>query len=69
MQDSPVITCDSNYLFEIPDMTGYWAINAYSRESGGASPYAWTAVRVSGLVGLVHTNAYSDGNPAPRPVI
>ena len=69
MQDSPVITCDSNYLFEIPDMTGYWAINASSRESGGFSDRAWNAARASGLVGLAYGNAYYDVNNAPRPVV
>ena len=69
MQDSPVITCDSNYLFEIPDMTGYWAINAYSYESGGNSFYTWYAARVSGLVGIARNSAYRDGNYAPRPVV
>ena len=69
MQDSPVVTCDSNYLFEIPDMTGYWTINACSRESGGSSYDAWGAARVSGLVGIASDNAYYDGNAAPRPVV
>ena len=69
MQESPVVTCDSNYLFEIPDMTGYWTINAYSSESGGASPYAWLAVRDSGIVGLDNYSAYYDDFAAPRPVV
>ena len=69
MQDSPVITCDSNYLFEIPDKTGYWAINAFSNESGGSSHFAWYAVRASGLVGLTCTGAYSSSYSAPRPVV
>ena len=69
MQESPVITCDSNYLFEIPDMTGYWAINACSRESGGCSNRAWYAVRVSGLVGIDNLYAYTDDANAPRPVV
>ena len=72
MQESPVVTCDSNYLFEIPDMTGYWTINAYSGsgESGGLSFYAWLAARGSGLVGLGYGSACSDvGNSAPRPVV
>ena len=69
MQESPVVTCDSNYLFEIPDMTGYWTINAYSHESGGYSSYAWYAGRASGIVGIDNTYAYLDGRVAPRPVV
>ena len=69
MQDSPVITCDSNYLFEIPDMTGYWAINADSYESGGLSNLAWAAGRAGGLVGIAHSEAYNDVLGAPRPVV
>ena len=69
MQDSPVITCDSIYLFEIPDMTGYWAINASSSESGGNSSGTWGAVRGSGLVGLANAFAYTSSPLAPRPVV
>ena len=68
-QESPVVTCDSNYLFEIPDMTGYWAINACSRESGGISNYALYAVRGSGLVGIAVNFASYDDPFAPRPVV
>ena len=67
--ESGTSNCDSNYLFEIPDMTGYWTINAYSLESGGYSPYAWDAARVSGLVGIVPANAYYADDGAPRPVV
>ena len=63
------VTCNSNYLFEISDMTGYWTINAYSLESGGYSYSAWNAVRGSGLVGIAHADAYRAGNNAPRPVV
>ena len=69
MQDSPVVTCDSNYLFEIPDPTGYWTINASPYESGGRSFNAWNAWRASGIVGLGYNNAYRDGLHAPRPVV
>ena len=68
-QGSPVATCDSNYLFEIPDMTGYWAINAYSFESGGYSHGAWAAVLGSGLVGIASSYASIDDRSAPRPVV
>ena len=54
MQDSPKITCDSNYLLEMPDMTGYWTINAFGSESGSFSIYsasaeAWLGVFVEGI--------------------
>ena len=63
------VTCNSNYLFEISDMTGYWTINAFSYESGGGSYFAWYAARGSGLVGVGNGNAYNDGASAPRPVV
>ena len=69
MQESPVVTCDSNYLFEIPDMTGYWAINAYSRESGGNSNQAWHTVRGSGIVGVGNDVASYADYVTPRPVV
>ena len=69
MQESPVVTCDSNYLFEIPDITVYWTINAYSRESGGRSYGTWYAVRDGGLVGIDYYNAYRGDIVAPRPVV
>ena len=68
-QESPVVTCDSNYLFEIPDMAGYWAINGYSRESVGDSYYAWRAFRRSGVVGMDSYGASMDDVSAPRPVV
>ena len=63
------VTCNSNYLFEIPDTTFYWTINAYSYESGAFSFRAWRAVRVPGIVGIDGGNAYDDDNRAPRPVV
>ena len=69
MQESPVVTCDSNYLSEIPDMTGYWTINAFSYESGGHSRCTWHAARDSGIVGMAYTFAYLADHDAPRPVV
>ena len=68
-QGSPVVTCDSNYLFEIPDPTEYWTINAYSNESGVVSVNAWSAGRDSGRVCIENNNAFRDGYAAPRPVV
>ena len=69
MSESGTSNCDSNYLFEIPDMTGYWTINAYSRQSGGDSYNSWAAARVSGIVGIDSPNASHDDSAAPRPVV
>ena len=63
------VTCNSNYLFEIPDMTGYWTINAYSHVSGSTSDGAWAAVQAGGIVGLASNSAYYGDNNAPRPVV
>ena len=63
------VTCNSNYLFEISDMTGYWTINAYSYERGGYSYYAWNAVRASGIVGMGGSRAFDVVIYAPRPVV
>ena len=63
------VTCNSNYLFEISDMTSYWTINAYSNESGGNSIRAWYAARGSGRVGVDSNRAYFDDYNAPRPVV
>ena len=67
-QESPVVTCDSNYLLDLPDPTVYWTINAFSDESGGDSFIAWAAARDGGLLGLGGNAAYSS-NSAPRPVV
>ena len=69
VSESGTSNCDSNYLFEIPDMTGYWTINAYSSERGGLSSYAWRAVRGGGVVGVAHSTASDDDAYAPRPVV
>ena len=74
MQDSPVITCDSNYLLDLPDSTGFWTINAFGSESGSldglsASPLAWSAARFSGLAGLGSYGAYYADYYGARPVL
>ena len=68
--ESGTSNCDSNYLFEIPDMTAYWTINAVSYESGGGSYDAWYAFRDSGGVGVDSYRAYAGGYLfAPLPVV
>ena len=70
MQDTPEITCDSNYLLDtLPDGAGYWTINAFSAESGGHSDDAWGAAREAGLAGLAYNNARIDYNTGARPVL
>ena len=61
MQDTPEITCDSNYLLDtLPDLTGYWTMNAFSTESEDFSSYAWNAARGAGLAGLGYGFAIGD---------
>ena len=70
IQDTPEITCDSNYLLDtLPDGAGYWTINAFSAESGDDSGTAWDAVRVAGLAGFVSDSAYFDNIRGARPVV
>ena len=70
MQDTPEITCDSNYLLDtLPDPTGYWTINAFSAESFDNSGGAWRAARGTGLAGLVDYGASSDSDGGARPVL
>ena len=69
VSESGTSNCDANYLFEIPDMTGYWTINAYSRESGVNSDQVWYAARAGGIVGIGSNRAYDDDLNAPRPVV
>ena len=63
--------CNSNYLLDKGSASSlhYWTINAYSRESGGFSDYAWGGYVASSdtLVDGIH--AYSSSNYAPRPVV
>ena len=67
---SGINECNSNYLLDkgTASILYYWTINAYSRESGGASYYAWYG-------GVDSSDAYLDGanvslsNAAPRPVV
>ena len=61
--------CNSNYLLDKGSAISlhYWAINAYSRESGGYSIGVW-----SGHVGISFTylrNSDAYSNNAPRPVV
>jgi len=70
MQDTPEITCDSNYLLDtLPDPTAYWTINAFSAESVDSSGRVWRAARGSGLAGLVRDYTDIGSNYGARPVL
>ena len=75
MQDTPEITCDSNYLLDALPINeelggiGYWTMNAFSAESGGRSHSAWSAARAAGLAGLAFDDAGSDYDSGARPVL
>ena len=74
MQEEPEVTCDSNYLLDLPDSTGFWTINAFGSESGSiygrsASTRAWGAARDSGLAGFGYDFAYFDDFIGARPVL
>ena len=62
--------CNSNYLLDKGEASTLycWTINAYSSESGGNSPYAWSVRAASSGSYFFRTRAaYSD--IAPRPVV
>ena len=71
IQDTPEITCDSNYLLDVlPDSAGYWTMNAFSAESdGSASERAWRAVRGAGMVWLDEGRARGDSTSGACPVV
>ena len=62
--------CNSNYLLDKGSASSlyYWTINAYSRESGGYSSFAWRGYASSSYAGVNYSNAYYS-NRAPRPVV
>ena len=62
--------CNSNYLLDrgTASSLSYWTINAYSRESGGTSSYAWSGYMGRYGASLNITGASLSGY-APRPVV
>ena len=69
LMDSGTSTCDSNYLLEIPETTGYWTINVYSRKSGSYSPNVWNAIRANGMIGVALSSANVASPLGSRPVV
>ena len=68
--------CNSNYLLELPDPTGYWLINAFGSESGldpgsggSASTDAWYAVFNSGAGYVRGDIANVSSDFGARPVL
>ena len=62
--------CNSNYLLDRGSASSllYWTINAFSDESGGYQPDAWSGTVSSSYVHVTRYNAYAS-NRAPRPVV
>ena len=54
IMDSGVNICDSNYLFDVPDMTAYWTINNAVWEIVAYSSNVWYAGQISGTLKLEH---------------
>ena len=69
MDDSGTSTCNSNYLLDLPDETGYWTINNAVWESDGNSDDVWDAAQGGGMAGLGYNGAYLDYLDGARPVL
>ena len=67
--NSGISTCNSNYLVDLPDQTGYWTINNAVWESDGYSRNVWHAAQGGGLAGLDGGTAFDDGSGGARPVL
>ena len=69
MIDSGISTCDSNYLVDLPDETGYWTINNAHTESSNYSESVWDAAQIEGMIGLGSVFADIDDINGARPVL
>ena len=69
LNNSGTSTCDSNYLFDIPDRTAYWTINNGLRESDDGSHHVWAATQGGGMAGLDDDDADRDSITGARPVL
>ena len=67
--NSGISTCNSNYLVDLPDQTGYWTINNAVWESGGYSRNVWAAAQGGGLAGLDGGTAFDGNYDGARPVL
>ena len=69
LMDSGTSTCNSNYLLDLPDETGYWTINNAVWESDDRSYRVWPAAQDEGVAGLGRNLAYGGGLGGARPVL
>ena len=69
IMNSGTSTCNSNYLLDLPDMTGYWIINNAAQELDVSPGLAWVAVQFSGRTGISITYAGDDEFTGARPVL
>ena len=69
LMDSMISTCNSDYLVDLPDQTGYWTINNAVWESGGSSDRVWYVAQTEGVAGLVGDYADNDYVDGARPVL
>ena len=69
LMDSGTSTCNSNYLLDLPDETGYWTINNAVWESADYSYYVWSAAQLEGVAGLDNGNADYGHIDGARPVL
>ena len=71
--DSGTSTCNSNYLFDIPDTTTYWTINNVYNESFddyNLTRYIWVPGSYGGIVGISLTfDAINEMPNHARPVL
>ena len=66
---SGISTCDSNYLLDLPDQTGYWTMNNAVWESDDDSCRVWDAVQTGGMAGFDASAAYDGYIDGARPVL
>ena len=69
LNNSGTSTCNSNYLVDLPDQTGYWTINNGPWESADYSYYVWDAAQIGGMAGLGGNDANYDHFNGARPVL
>ena len=67
--NSGISTCNSNYLVDLPDQTGYWTINNAVWESAGSSYSVWYTAQNEGVTGLVYYFANLGYFVGARPVL
>ena len=69
LMDSGISTCNSNYLFDMPDMTSYWAVNHAFQEYDKISGGVWTIDITPYNLGLGISIATWDTFSGARPVL